>query len=116
MQNEEILGSILVPCYIYPDRLKKIIVDTGIQILKQNTCRADHKKFNICCHPTDPENCPCPKTFIGLSEKDFFLISCSQIQFFNFLSISLQKCSECAVVNKGATERGMNWIKCHSLL
>ena len=43
-------------------------------------------------------------------------ISCSQIQFFNFFSISLQKCSEYAVVNRGATERGMNWNKCHSLL
>ena len=34
-----------------------------IQILKQNTCRADHKKFNICCHPTDPQKLPLPKNF-----------------------------------------------------
>ena len=110
MQNEEILGSILVLCHIYPERQKKIIVDTGIQILKQNTCRANHKKFNICCHPTDPEKLRLPKNLYWPPEKDFFLISCPQIQLFNFFCISLQKCSECAVVNTGATERGMNWI------
>ena len=67
MQNEEILGSILVLSHIYPERLKKIIVDTDIQILKQNTCRANHKK--ICCHPTDPEKLPLPKTFYWSSWK-----------------------------------------------
>ena len=56
------------------------------------------------------KNCPYPKFFIGLPEKDFFFISSSQIQFFNFFSISLQKCLECAVVNKGVTERGINVI------
>ena len=72
MQNEEILGSILVLCHIYPERLKKIIVDTDIQILKQNACRANHKKINICCHPTDPEKLPLPKTFYWSSWKKIF--------------------------------------------
>ena len=51
---------------------KKIIVDTDIQILKQNTCRANHKKNNICCHPTDPEKLPLPKTFYWSSWKKIF--------------------------------------------
>ena len=76
---------------------------------------ADHKKFLFAVTRPTLKNCPYPNIFIGLPE--FFFISCSQteIQFFNFFCISLEKCWECAVVSRGAAERGMNWNKCHSL-
>ena len=57
------------------------------------------------------KNCPYPKNFIGLPETDFFFISFSQIQFFNFCidfpSKMLRMCF---------SEREMNWNNCHSLL
>ena len=83
--------------------------------IKTDEIRPTIKKILFSVTRPTQKNCPYPKKFIGLPEKDFF-ISRSQIHFFNFFSISLQKCSECAVVNRGATEREMNWNKCHSLL
>ena len=50
------------------------------------------------------------------SWKRFFFISSSQILFFSFFSIFLQKWWECALVNRGATGKKMNWNKCHSIL
>ena len=77
---------------------------------------ANHKKFSVCCHRTDPEKLPLPPKNYWSSWKRFFFISCSQTQLFNSFCISLTKCSECAAVKRGLTEKGMNWNKCHSLL
>ena len=52
---------------------------------------ANHKKFLFAVTQPTQKNCPYPKNFIGLSEKDIF-ISCSQIQFSHFFSIFLKKC------------------------
>ena len=73
----------------------------------------DHKRLSVCCHLTDPEKLPLLEILLVFLNKIFF-ISSSQIQTFNFFCISLQKCSECALVNyRGATERKRNWNKCH---
>ena len=53
------------------------------------------KKILFAVTLSTQKKCPYPKKFIGdLPEKDFFIILCSQIQFFNFFCTSLQKCSE----------------------
>ena len=92
-----------------------------ICIVEFYLAKADHKKCSVCCHPTDPEKLPLPKNFYWSSWKRFFLFhvlsfSISSVFPFKNACISLQKCWECALTNRGATEREMNWNKCHSLL
>ena len=100
-------------------RLQEIILGTTEFHLRKLQPRPTIKK-SVCCHPTDPKQLPLPppprqkKILVFLKKCCCF--SCSQTQFFKFFCISLQNCWECAVVNRAATERGMNWNKCHSLL
>ena len=42
---------------------------------------ADHKKFSVCCHPTDPEKLPLPKKLYRSFWKRFFFISCLRFSF-----------------------------------
>ena len=78
-------------------------------------------KNSVCCHPTDPEKLPLPKKFYWSSWKRYFFYFMFSDSVFQFLLYFPSKNadnvrSKCAVVNRGATERGMNWNKCHSLL
>ena len=78
--------------------------------VRNRLIQADHKKILFAVTQPPQKNCLYSNFFIYLPENVFFffLISSSHNQFFNFFCISLQKCWECALVNKGATERKIN--------
>ena len=76
---------------------------------------ADHKKFLFAVTRPIQKNCPNPKNIISLSKKDFFYFMFSDSVFPYLLNFP-SKMLRYAVVNRGATERGMNWNKCYSLL
>ena len=65
-------------------KINKCLVSGNISIFF-NSVRLTLKKKSVWRHPTNPEKCPYPKTFIGHQEEDFFFISSVKIQFLYFI-------------------------------
>ena len=49
----------------------------SLVVLKTFNGKANHKKFSVCCHPTDPEKLPLPQ--------NIYWSSCKKIFFFYFI-------------------------------